>query len=253
MHNKYPFFLRIQKHIPNIFTLSNLTCGILSILYALEGELAIAGYFILAGAFFDVFDGMLARIFKVSGELGKQLDSLADMISFGLAPAIIAFQLLNINILGQYYFQYVFANGAITNISYLTYIAFLIPLFSALRLARFNIDERQHDSFIGVPTPAVALFFISFPWIMEFQSDHFLVEIISSSYFIIASVIALSLLMVSNIYLLSFKFKNLKWKENKSRFIFILISLILLLQFHFVAIPIIILLYPLVSLIKKTK
>ncbi len=196
---------------------------------------------------------MLARIFKVSGELGKQLDSLADMVSFGVAPAMIAFQLLNLEEVGQYYFQYVFENGSITNCSYLPYIAFLIPVFSALRLAKFNIDDRQHDSFIGVPTPAVALFFISFPLIIEFQNNHFLTGIISSKVFIIASIIVLSLLMVSDIYLLSFKFKNLQWKENKNRFIFILISLILLLQFHFVAIPIIILLYPLVSLIKKTK
>jgi CDP-diacylglycerol--serine O-phosphatidyltransferase len=245
--------LRIQKHIPNIFTLSNLTCGVLAILYALEGELTNAGYFILFGAFFDFFDGMLARIFKVSGELGKQLDSLADMVSFGVAPAMIVFQLLNLEEVGQYYFQYIFENGSITNSSYLPYIAFLIPVFSALRLAKFNIDDRQHDSFIGVPTPAVALFFISFPLIIEFQNNHFLTEIIASKVFIIASIIVLSLLMVSDIYLLSFKFKNLKWKENKSRFIFIIISLILLLQFHFLAIPIIILLYPLVSLIKKTK
>ena len=94
LHNKYPFFLRIQKHIPNIFTLSNLSCGLIAVFLAFQSQLVLAGLFIVIGLFFDFFDGMLARIFKVSGELGKQLDSLADLITFGVAPSIIVFQLI---------------------------------------------------------------------------------------------------------------------------------------------------------------
>jgi len=249
LHNKYPYFLRIQKHIPNIFTLSNLSCGLIAILLAFQAHLHLAGTFIIIGLFFDFFDGLLARIFKVSGDFGKQLDSLADLISFGVAPSIIVFQLIFKIENGNYLTQ---SNNWIDLFQTISpFIALMIPIFSALRLAKFNIDTNQSSNFIGIPTPANALFFIAFPFILQYQEDSFITDYINNSYFLVFATIFMCLLMISNIKLFSFKLKSLKWKENKIPYLFILISIILLFKFLFVAIPIIILLYPVISLIKK--
>jgi CDP-diacylglycerol--serine O-phosphatidyltransferase len=131
------------------------------------------------------------------------------------------------------------------------FFALLIPIFSALRLAKFNIDTNQSTSFIGIPTPANALFFISLPFILEYQPDSILTEYINNLYFLICIIIAMSLLMVSDIKLFSFKLKSFKWNENKVTYSYLLISMLLLFKLAFVAIPIIILLYPVISLIKK--
>lgn len=249
MHNKYPYFLRIQKHIPNIFTLSNLSCGLIAIFLAFQSQLVLAGLFIVIGLFFDFFDGMLARIFKVSGELGKQLDSLADLITFGVAPSIIVFQLIFRIETGGFLIQTNETKNLFLHFS--PFIAFLIPIFSALRLAKFNIDANQTSSFIGIPTPANALFFIALPLILEYQESSFMANYINNLYFLIIITVIMSLLMVADIKLFSFKLKSFAWKENKVQYLFILISGLLLWLFHFVAIPIIILLYPVISLIKK--
>ena len=249
MHNKYPYFLRIQKHIPNIFTLSNLSCGLIAIFLAFQAHLTLAGIFIVIGLFFDFFDGMLARIFNVSGDFGKQLDSLADLISFGVAPSIIIFQLIFNIESGSFLTQKEDPQYLLEYIS--PFFALLIPIFSALRLAKFNIDTNQSTSFIGIPTPANALFFISLPFILEYQPDSILTEYINNLYFLICIIIAMSLLMVSDIKLFSFKLKSFKWNENKVTYSYLLISMILLFKLAFVAIPIIILLYPVISLIKK--
>jgi len=249
LHNKYPYFLRIQKHIPNIFTLSNLSCGLIAIFLAFQSQLVLAGLFIVIGLFFDFFDGMLARIFKVSGELGKQLDSLADLISFGVAPSIIVFQLIYKVETSDFLMQSDETNNLFLHWS--PFIAFLIPIFSALRLAKFNIDSNQTSSFIGIPTPANAMFFIALPLILEYQESSFMAAYINNLYFLIIATIVMSLLMVAEIKLFSFKLKSFAWKENIVQYLFILISGLLLWLFHFVAIPIIILLYPVISLIKK--
>ena len=249
MHNKYPYFLRIQKHIPNIFTLSNLSCGLIAVFLAFQSQLFLACLFIVSGLFFDFFDGMLARIFKVSGELGKQLDSLADLITFGVAPSIIVFQLIYKLETGDFLMQTNETKNLFLHFS--PFVAFLIPIFSALRLAKFNIDTNQSSSFIGIPTPASALFFISLPLILEYQESSFIAYYINNLYFLITITIIMSLLMVAKIKLFSFKLKSFAWKENKVQYLFIFISVLLLLLFHFVAIPIIILLYPVISLIKK--
>ena len=249
MHNKYPYFLRIQKHIPNIFTLSNLSCGLIAIFLAFQSQLVLAGLFIVIGLFFDFFDGMLARIFKVSGELGKQLDSLADLISFGVAPSIIVFQLIYKVETSDFLMQSDETNNLFLHWS--PFIAFFIPIFSALRLAKFNIDSNQTSSFIGIPTPANAMFFIALPLILEYQESSFMAAYINNLYFLIIATIVMSLLMVAEIKLFSFKLKSFAWKENIVQYLFILISGLLLWLFHFVAIPIIILLYPVISLIKK--
>lgn len=249
MHNKYPYFLRIQKHIPNIFTLSNLSCGLIAIFLAFQSQLSLAGLFIVIGLFFDFFDGMLARIFKVSGELGKQLDSLADLITFGVAPSIIVFQLIYKLEAGDFLMQSVETKNMFLYWS--PFIAFLIPIFSALRLAKFNIDTNQSSSFIGIPTPANAMFFIALPLILEYQDSSYITPYINNLYFLIISSVVMCLLMVAEIKLFSFKLKSFSLKENIVQYLFILISGLLLWLFHFVAIPIIILLYPVISIIKK--
>ena len=241
--------MSIFKHIPNLITLGNLSFGILSILFAFGGQLTAASICILLGAFLDFFDGFFARLLKVSGELGKQLDSLADLISFGLAPSVIVFQLL-FQLETNDFFQPSSIHLSDFSNHLLPYIAFLIPIFSAYRLAKFNIDTRQKDSFIGLPTPANALFFISIPFIVE-QEEGLIYDLLFQKEIIVISVILLSLLMVSELQLIALKFKSLSWSENKYRYILIVTSLILLLLLGFEAVPIILILYIVLSIINK--
>ena len=195
----------------------------------------------LIGAFFDFFDGFFARLLKVSSDIGKQLDSLADLITFGVAPSIIVMHIL------------LFQNQDNVSFSNIYFVALIIPIFSALRLAKFNVRTNQDDSFIGLPTPANALFFISIPFIQLYQKDHILNNLFSNSYILASLIICFSLLMVSSFKLLSLKFKTFNWQENLSRYILIFSSIILLSFLHFVAVPIIILLYLILSIIKKFK
>lgn len=193
----------------------------------------------LIGAFFDFFDGFFARLLKVSSDIGKQLDSLADLITFGVAPSIIVMHIL------------LFQNQDNVSFSNIYFVALIIPIFSALRLAKFNVSTNQDDSFIGLPTPANALFFISIPFIQLYQKDHILNNLFSNSYILASLIVCFSLSMVSSFKLLSLKFKTFNWQENLSRYILIFSSIILLSFLHFVAVPIIILLYPVISLLKK--
>jgi CDP-diacylglycerol--serine O-phosphatidyltransferase len=205
-----------------------------------------AVYLILAAAVFDFADGFVARLLHVKSPLGVQLDSLADVISFGLVPGVAMFQLLNISM-------------HIWNFnlpSYTPFIAFMIPVFSAWRLAKFNIDERQTDHFIGLPTPANALVIMSFlPMASHkleaplFPYPDYMFYMVTHPFVLIAATISLSYLLVSEIPLFAMKFKTFRWKENRIRYIFIITSLILILLFYFVAVPIIIILYIVLSLI----
>ena len=180
--------------------------------------------------------------------MGKQLDSLADLITFGLAPSIIVFQLLFFLETKSYFI----ATNNLSDYSthYKPYIAFIIPLFSAYRLAKFNIDNRQIDSFIGLPTPANALFFISIPFIVEY-GEGFVYDLIYEKRVIIISVIALSLMMIAELKLITLKFKSTIWSENKYRYILIVTTVILLLLLRFEAVPIILILYIILSIINK--
>lgn len=193
-------------------------------------------------------DGFFARLLKANGEMGKQLDSLADLITFGLAPSIIVFQLLFFLETERYFT----ASNKLGDYSthHLPYIAFLITLFSAYRLAKFNIDSRQSDSFIGLPTPANALFFISIPFIVEY-GEGFVYDLIYRKEVVIISVVILSLLMISELKLISLKFKSTRWSENKYRYILIVTTVILLLLLRFEAVPIILILYLILSIINK--
>ena len=230
---------RIKKNIPNLITLGNLTCGLLSILFAFEGNLALAGALIFYGAILDFFDGFAARLLKVNSEIGKQLDSMSDMVTFGVAPGILIYQLIamtNENPL------------AISNELTISLIAFLIPIFSAIRLAKFNIDTRQTISFIGLPTPAAAIFIASLP-IIEAKYGVKL-----SAEFLIGTTVILSLLLVAEIPLFSLKIskgENLKSQLNIIRILFLISSVILLFILKFAAIPFIVILYIFLSIINN--
>lgn len=235
----------MKRHIPNAITSGNLLCGCLAIQQMSQGFLPAAAFFILLAAFLDFFDGLAARMLKVSGEMGKQLDSLADVVSFGVAPSFIAYFLLD---------------GA-TTIPFVPYAAFLIAIFSALRLAKFNIDERQSESFIGLPTPAHALFWVGIAltywqsWNTEY--GRWAVDLIlgySSQWTVLILAIAgFCSAMVSEMPLLSLKFKTFGWKGNEYRFSLLILSVIFIALFLFASVPFILLLYLLLSKLANRK
>lgn len=224
----------MKKNIPNVITLLNILCGTLSIAATMQGDLKWAAYWVLGGAFFDFIDGFVARILKATSALGKQLDSLCDVVTFGVAPAFILFSILKAN----------------TDIccNYFPYLAMITPIFTALRLAKFNIDERQSDRFLGLPAPANALLLISIPLIDEKLSDGAIFQFMHHPYTLAAVLIIGSLLMVSELPLFALKFKNWRFKDNKIRYIFLFLSLILLILFQFGALLPIIVLYILLSI-----
>ena len=229
-----------KRNIPNLITLSNLVFGIFSIIMAFNGKLIYSGLFIFAGSFLDFFDGFTARLLNVNSEIGKQLDSFADMITFGLAPGIIMYHLI---ILQPFKYQYYF--GDYFEISY---IAFLIPIFSSIRLAKFNIDTRQSSSFIGLPTPASAIFIASLPIVINKYNTEFSIELLLS---ITAT---LSVLLVSELPLFSLKIKSkeqIKSTKNIIRLLFLIKSIILLFIFHIAAIPFIVILYIFLSILNN--
>ncbi len=220
--------MNIKKHIPNLLTCCNLTCGCFGIVFCLEGRETPAAYFVWAAAGFDFLDGFAARMLKVSSPIGKELDSLADMVSFGLLPSVVMYTMIS----------------ASTVDVWLPFIGFLIAICAALRLATFNVDETQTDSFKGLNTPANTLFITSLPLIS--WAGNWL----QTDWMLIAITIVFSWLMVSPIRFFAFKFKNFGWKDNKVRFTFLAISVLLLALLQINAIPVIILLYIVSSLVE---
>lgn len=246
----------IKKHIPNTITLLNLLSGILAIITLYSSEsLIVPSILILVGAIFDFFDGMFARLLKVSSNIGKELDSLADVVTFGVAPSLITVETL------RYSIQF----SPLSEFSFLIYIPLLMALMSAYRLAKFNIDERQSDRFIGVPTPANALIWLTIPVTFYLEGQNIclwginngelynaLSRVFINPINIIFGSVLMSFLLVSELPLIALKFKNFKWKDNKERFIFIIISLLLIFAFNFYAIPFVIIFYIIISLIFNT-
>ncbi len=217
----------IKKHIPNTITLANLSCGCIGIVACTKGDLALASYMIWLAAIFDFFDGFIARLLKVSSPIGKELDSLADMVTFGVLPAFILYSLLeNLTLGGP-----------------LPYISFALALFSALRLAKFNIDTRQTNGFIGMPTPAAA-FFVS--GLAFWPANSSLIGTPASIIFIST---ALPLLLVAPIPMLALKFKDYSIKNNISRYLLVIISIILLFILGKQSFPLIISFYLILSLL----
>ena len=223
----------MSKHIPNLLTISNLICGCIALYFSFQGELVFTAYLIGLAAIFDFMDGAVARLLNVSNPLGKELDSLADMVSFGLVPGSVVFDLLEESPLSQY-----------------SFMALIIPIFSAYRLAKFNIYE--NENFIGLPTPANCLVFVSIPLITTFNSESTIAYLFEIPEILLIITILMSFSMVSKINMFSLKFKNLKFQDNKFRFFIITMSIILLTWLEFSAIPLIILLYIMMSIVKRT-
>ena len=201
--------MKLLKYIPNLLTLLNLLSGTIAIIFAVNNDLITAAYFVFLGIFFDFFDGFAARMLKVSGELGKQLDSLADVVTSGVVPGIVLFQLLKSD-KAQLLVSNINISWKNSNFEILPYIGLLFTLGAAYRLAKFNIDERQTSSFIGLPTPAAALVVLSLPLILASGVSEMIIDIILNKWLLIAVTILLVILMNSEIHLFSLKFKNLE-------------------------------------------
>ncbi|MCF8307493.1 MAG: CDP-diacylglycerol--serine O-phosphatidyltransferase [Bacteroidales bacterium] len=235
----------MKKHIPNFVTSLNLFFGVLAIIYAGKDMLTLSSLFIGLAAIMDFFDGLVARWLSVSSAIGKELDSLADIVSFGVAPGLIAFQMI----------KETGATVEIASVNVVPFIGLLIPVFSALRLAKFNIDTTQSESFKGLPVPANAIFFASFPVISSpviFKAGvlhQSFTPLLDNGLFLVILVVIFSLLLVIPFRLFSLKFKNFDWKTHKIQFIFLLIALVSLIVFNFAAVPLIIGLYILLSLL----
>ena len=236
----------VKRNIPNFITLCNLLCGLVSAWWAVSGDLKNAAIFILLGIFFDFFDGLAARLLKVASPLGKELDSMADLVTSGVAPGFILFYILK----------------DCGEPSWITYTALLIPLAAAWRLGKFNLDTRQTSSFLGLPAPSNALIWVAVGFCYSCQNwteialvpIHNLYNILFTGVGPIAlAILALicSWLMVTEIPLFALKFKNLKWSDNKIRFIFLIFCVMLLVLFGIIGIPFIIICYIILSLISN--
>lgn len=291
---------QVKALIPNLLTAGNLIGGILAIVFSLTGRLEWAPYCIFISAFLDFFDGFAARLLKVQSELGKQLDSLADMVTFGVAPGIIVFMLLKtvamlniLELLKSSENSKIFMNSChfpkdsyaenssnlqelvlgthssnikgisemntvILQFDFLPYIALLIPVFSMFRLAKFNLDTRQTNSFIGVPTPANTIFFAAIPLCISNLHVGFIDSLnipmrmlFLSPWFYIISVPIMSYLLIAELPLFALKFKSFGWKGNEIRYSFLTAAAVLLATLQWLAIPLIIILYILLSLIQN--
>jgi len=249
--------MKLKKYIPNLLTLLNLLSGTIGVYFAVKEELVIAAGFVFLGIFFDFFDGFAARMLKVQGELGKQLDSLADVVTSGVVPGIVLFQLISKSVENVTWENAVKSVLKIGNEHYFTssffisLIGLLVTMGAAYRLAKFNIDERQTSSFIGLPTPAAALVVLSLPLILAYSGNELVSNIIQNVWFLIGLSILLCYLMNAEIPLFSLKFKDYSWKKNKIKYVFVILTAILSALFQFIAIPLVILLYVLMSTIEN--
>lgn len=259
-------------NIPNLFTAGNLLSGILAIILAFSGRLELACYLIYFAAVLDFFDGFLARLLNQKSELGKQLDSLADMVTFGVAPGILVFILLIIQTTeltsttgltfsehagwSIYTFLQAINSGQWNLINPICFSGLIIPFFSLFRLAKFNIDTRQTESFIGLPTPANTLFFTSFPLLMAkyYGTDGSdVLSFLINPWVLVSITFIMSLLLIAELPLFSLKFKQYKWKGNEVKFIFLASCLILIPLLLAWSIPIIVTLYLILSVIENNR
>jgi CDP-diacylglycerol--serine O-phosphatidyltransferase len=225
----------IKKHIPNIITLLNLFCGCIAVVYISEMNFLMAFYFVCLGVFLDFFDGFFARLFKVSSPLGLQLDSLADMVTSGVVPGYVMFSILEM------------ASNPIFPNTMIPYLGFIITLGSCYRLANFNIDMRQTDSFIGLPTPANAVFILSLPLVLKYSDSLIVLEILSNQWILLLITLFSAFILNAEIPLFSLKIKDFTFKKNVLQLIFLSLSVLLLLFLQYLGIPLVIILYVLLS------
>lgn len=226
--------------VPHAITSGNLLCGVLAIVFISDGDFVTATYLVLLAGLLDFFDGFAARLLKVSGEFGKQLDSLADVVTFGVVPSMLLF----------YMVQETNSGLLVNTPGILQYSPLLIAVFSALRLAKFNIDSRQSTGFIGLPTPANALWIISLPFLMKAYPEQ-ITELLKMNGLVALFSGFSCFLLVSEIPLFSLKFKHFGWKENEWTYVFLVLSIGLLIPFRIMAFSIIIPLYILISIIQN--
>ncbi|MCL6265308.1 CDP-alcohol phosphatidyltransferase family protein [Flagellimonas myxillae] len=243
----------MRSYIPNFLTLLNLFSGCVATVYAVLNHLEMAALFVFIGIFFDFFDGLAARALNVQSEIGVQLDSLADMVTSGLVPGIVMFQLLDMSqTLGWEEGQSSDFMGLGENVAPIAFFGFIITLASAYRLAKFNIDENQVSSFVGLPTPANTLLILSLPLILMYHHNDTLNEIILNQWFLMGLTLVSAYLLNSRIELFALKFDNWSFKDNAVRYLFIIGSLVLLMTLQFLAIPVIVVFYILISMVSKT-
>jgi CDP-diacylglycerol--serine O-phosphatidyltransferase len=228
------------------------------VIFAVNGNFIVAAIFVFLGVFFDFFDGLLARKLNVQSPLGIQLDSLADLVTSGVVPGIIMFKLISLTIDAPDYSAYNDNWNSVFHwqgfkMSLLPLIGLFITLASAYRLAKFNIDEDQQSYFKGLPVPANTLVILSLPLILEYQNNDLMNSIIINKWFLIGLTLLSCYLLNSNIKLFALKFKNWGFKDNSVRYIFLLLSVVLLIVLHFAAIPLVIGLYIALSLLTQSK
>ncbi|MBN1387810.1 MAG: CDP-diacylglycerol--serine O-phosphatidyltransferase [Bacteroidales bacterium] len=227
----------MKKQIPNFLTLLNLVSGFIAIILIMQGNLRLSVWFLTASLIFDFGDGLAARLLDAYSDIGLQLDSLADMVSFGVAPGLIMYQLI------------LSAEGADSIAMYLQYIPVLIPAFSGLRLARFNIDKAQSDHFRGLPTPGNAFFIISLVFAGEYGESQLIDNLVNSRIVLSFLTVLFSTLMITGIPMFSFKFRHLRFKGNELRIVFLGSSVLLIAGAGFASLPLIIIIYIIVSII----
>ncbi|WP_367773747.1 CDP-alcohol phosphatidyltransferase family protein [Flavobacterium sp. WC2421] len=231
--------MNIKKHIPNSITLLNLFCGCIAIVLVSEKDFEMAFYMVCLGIFFDFFDGFFARLFKVSGPLGLQLDSLADMVTSGVVPGYIM------------YFLLTNSQHEISSNPWMPFLGFIITLGSCYRLAVFNLDTRQTNSFIGLPTPANALFILSLPLVLKYSDSLLVLEFLTNQWVLLAITLFSASILNAEIPLFSLKIKKFNLKDNALQIVFLFLSFLLLIFFQFSGIPLIIIGYVLLSVVSN--
>ena len=229
--------MNIKAQIPNLFTMLNLFCGCVALVMAIDLKFDMASYFVCLGIFFDFFDGFFARKFGVAGPLGVQLDSLADMVTSGVVPGFLMLCLLS--------------NKNYSTFNYLPYVGFIITLGACYRLAKFNIDERQSDSFIGLPTPANALFITSLPLIIVNFTNTIVAEYLCNNWVLLTITFLSTYIMNAEIPLFSLKIKDFSFAKYKLQIFFLAISVLMLIFLQILAVPLIIIIYVLLSVINN--
>jgi CDP-diacylglycerol--serine O-phosphatidyltransferase len=234
--------MRFKKQIPNIITLLNLFCGCIATVFALKADFELAFYFVCLGIFLDFFDGFFARLFKVSSPLGLQLDSLADMVTSGVVPGIVMYELLLRSSL--------FPTLG-WDVAWFPFLGFIVTLGSCYRLANFNIDTRQTDSFIGLPTPANALFILSLPLVLRYSDAIIILEIFTNPWILLGIVLLSAYILNAEIPLFSLKIKKFTFKDNVLQIGFLVLSFLLLFFFQYLGIPLVIISYVLLSLVNN--
>lgn len=232
--------MNIKKHIPNLITLINLFCGCIAVVFAFDENFKMAFFFVALGIFFDFFDGFFARLFNVTSPLGLQLDSLADMVTSGVVPGTIMFFMIK-------------STFGTTDGDLFPYLGFIITLGSCYRLANFNIDTRQTDSFIGLPTPANALFILSLPLVRDsFEGNSIIIlELFRNKWILVIITLLSAYILNAEIPLFALKIKNFSFQKYKLQIGFVLFSVVLIVMLQFLAIPLIIISYVLLSVVNN--